>query len=429
MLYHQQPTSLLKKIANSWYALILPMILFSLSARAMEKDENIPIYSSVPPYAADNMGSNLNPPNIGLPQPLVGFLPVIEEDDTIFSPTEASSQILLEDEKLPISHRLMQSYGDEEIAPKFGLALDGGGFRGYMEALWLKAFKEELESDTSEDNFTGPLSEVFDCIGGTSIGGILSLGIASNIEPDELVALFEEHGNSIFPKGSWCARLKNLGGVIGSKYQPQPLEGLLQAKFGDNTLKDAATPVLVTACTTTGKPKLFKSFFADDQGHKLWEVARSTSAAPTYFPSYKLTTHTDFFVDGGIWNNNPATLVAASMVKELHGGTFSPNNLYVLSLGTGDMSLHTTLSTDAGLFSARNIIELLMSTSSRGNHETMQTFLGETYYRVNPLITQKIDLAATDKETIRILKASAEHDLPMGVIKNFAKKFLELRRG
>ena len=43
--------------------------------------------------------------------------------------------------------------------------------------------------------------------------------------------------------------------------------------------------------------------FAD---YKIWEAARATSAAPTYFPRIKLGDHE--YVDGGLGFNNPVLL-------------------------------------------------------------------------------------------------------------------------
>jgi patatin-like phospholipase/acyl hydrolase len=38
-------------------------------------------------------------------------------------------------------------------------------------------------------------------------------------------------------------------------------------------------------------------------GYKIWEAARATTAAPTYFPRMKLGKHD--YVDGGLGYNNP----------------------------------------------------------------------------------------------------------------------------
>lgn len=47
-----------------------------------------------------------------------------------------------------------------------GLSLDGGGMRGMLLA---------TELDYLAKNVGYPLHKIFDCIGGTSIGGILAL--------------------------------------------------------------------------------------------------------------------------------------------------------------------------------------------------------------------------------------------------------------
>ncbi len=38
----------------------------------------------------------------------------------------------------------------------------------------------------------------------------------------------------------------------------------------------------------------------------MWEVAMATSAAPTFFPAYRLSGDGVRLIDGGVWANNPA---------------------------------------------------------------------------------------------------------------------------
>ena len=52
-------------------------------------------------------------------------------------------------------------------------------------------------------------------------------------------------------------------------------------------------------------------------GQKVWEVARSSSAAPTYFTPHKR------FVDGGLVANNPTI----AMLTELHECNMDPGRL------------------------------------------------------------------------------------------------------
>lgn len=68
------------------------------------------------------------------------------------------------------------------------------------------------------------------------------------------------------------------------------------------------------------------------------DVARATSAAPTFFPSAEIknvsgTKHYSL-IDGGIGQNNPAKLVIEDVKKEaLNSG--NENNFFLVSLGTG----------------------------------------------------------------------------------------------
>ena len=69
------------------------------------------------------------------------------------------------------------------------LALSGGGYRGLYTATVLRAL---------EQSFGTPISQKFDLICGTSVGGILALGLAAGIKTEELQDLFVEQGGQIF---------------------------------------------------------------------------------------------------------------------------------------------------------------------------------------------------------------------------------------
>ena len=59
-------------------------------------------------------------------------------------------------------------------------------------------------------------------------------------------------------------------------------------------------------CSKTVKPVLFSLFFVVEQ--LVWETARSTGAAPTYFRAFGR------FMDGGLISNNPTL----DMLTEIH---------------------------------------------------------------------------------------------------------------
>ena len=68
------------------------------------------------------------------------------------------------------------------------------------------------------------------------------------------------------------------------------------------------------------------------------DVARATSAAPTYFPSAEIKniTATAKFslIDGGIGMNNPSKLVIDE-IKKISANSGHEDNFFLLSLGTG----------------------------------------------------------------------------------------------
>lgn len=67
---------------------------------------------------------------------------------------------------------------NKEDSFKIGLSLDGGGMRGLMLASELQYLVEETKK---------PLHRMFDCIGGTSIGGILALSVTGTLDHEHPV--------------------------------------------------------------------------------------------------------------------------------------------------------------------------------------------------------------------------------------------------
>jgi len=217
------------------------------------------------------------------------------------------------------------------------LALDGGGIRGIIPASVLA----EVERRTGKR-----IAEMFDLIAGTSTGGILALGLttpdpATPTKPrhtaDELVALYAEKGGVIFGR-SLGHRLLTLFGLLGSKYAVRGLERTLRAYFGESRLKDAVTEVLITSYNLESRDSWFLARHkargdAATNDFAMRDVARATSAAPTYFRPERLSQNpATAMVDGGVFANNPAMCGYVETIK-LHG----PQDIVVASLGTGEV--------------------------------------------------------------------------------------------
>ena len=216
------------------------------------------------------------------------------------------------------------------------LALDGGGIRGIIPATILAEIERRMGA---------PIAKLFDLIAGTSTGGILALGLAkpgpATDEPQysaaDLVQLYEEEGGRIFSR-SIRHRIAAAENLLDEKYEAAGLERLLRERFGETQLADALTEVLVTAYELeTREPWFFSRDkahrFPDTHNWRMRDVARATSAAPTYFEPLEVTTTPPHggLVDGGVYANNPAMCGYV----EAHKVFGHANDFLCVSLGTG----------------------------------------------------------------------------------------------
>src|ERR671937_1203491 len=170
------------------------------------------------------------------------------------------------------------------------LAIHGGGIRGIIPALILV----EIEHRTQRR-----ISDVFDLLAGASTGGIIALGLTkpgADGRPEksarDIVDLYEAEGATVFPKS--LRQELHVSAIRGAKYDPAGIERTLQKYFGETRLKDALKPVIVPSYDIEEQmPVFFKSESAranPDADFLMWQVARATSAAPTYFPPEKIET-------------------------------------------------------------------------------------------------------------------------------------------
>jgi len=207
------------------------------------------------------------------------------------------------------------------------LAIDGGGIRGLVPATILAALEKSLGA---------PLAQHFHMLAGTSTGGILAAGLAHEIPTSQLVDFYLKDGGAIFTP----ALLSN---IDGPKYDPTPLEAALKTAFGDTRLSQLPHDVACPAYDIGARqPVIFKSWeargieqpAAPSKDFLVREVARCTSAAPTYFPpgqAHAVDGSTLSLIDGGMFGNNPAliAMVAARRLMPL------AKRFLVVTLGTG----------------------------------------------------------------------------------------------
>ena len=217
--------------------------------------------------------------------------------------------------------------------PYLILSIDGGGIRGMIPITILAHIEEELGV---------PIGQIFDCIAGTSIGGILALALT---QPDpkaphhpkmtakQVAQFLKEKGPSVFERTTMQA-IKSVDGVRTPKYTNDNLKQILLEQFGDTKLSEAITDVLTPSFDLNqGRPAVFFHFDGQEikQPLLMRDVGLATAAAPIYFPSH--TVGNLNLVDGGLVANNPALLAYMKAA-----GHIDPNrDIFILSIGTGLM--------------------------------------------------------------------------------------------
>jgi patatin-like phospholipase/acyl hydrolase len=228
------------------------------------------------------------------------------------------------------------------------LSIDGGGIRGIIPGQILVSLEEKLKAKTG--NVDARIADYFDLIAGTSTGGILTCAYlvpdnetSSNVrrpkfDATQVVDLYLKNGGDIF-NVSLGHKIKTMGGVLDEKYPETGLENALERYFGDTKLSELLKPCLITSYDIKRRQGHFFTQH-DAVKRKGWDylvkdVARATSAAPTYFQCSDIKSVTDVrypLIDGGVFVNNPALCAFAEVYNEFKP---APDKIALLSLGTG----------------------------------------------------------------------------------------------
>lgn len=290
------------------------------------------------------------------------------------------------------------------------LSIDGGGIRGILPGVILNEIERKLKKDSGNEE--ARLSDYFDFFAGTSTGGILSLAYIipgdnnkARYSAKDAVNLYLERGDEIFDISFW-QKLTSAGGIIDEKYQADNLEEALQDNFGEIYLSDLIKPCIITSYDLrNGKPHFFKQHKSSNDifNFKVKDVARATSAAPTYFETARVKNISGSpfpLIDGGVFVNNPA-MVAYSEARTMDFGEIekpAAKDMMIVSIGTGSRSKQYAYKSakDWGLAEwVKPLIEIMMSASSQTVHyhltqifDTLSEELKSNYYRIEPKVVQ-----------------------------------------
>jgi predicted acylesterase/phospholipase RssA len=142
----------------------------------------------------------------------------------------------------------------------------------------------------------------------------------------------------------------------------------------------------------------------------VWKVARSTSAAPTFFEPFRLEAedgHAYALVDGGVYANNPA-MCALAEARAL----FPNAEIVLASFGTGELCRPIAYgeAKDWGLVGwARPILDVVFDGVSDTVEFQVRQLIGEKFYRFQGLLEEgSDDLDDASPANLRVLQLHAE---------------------
>lgn len=209
------------------------------------------------------------------------------------------------------------------------LAIDGGGIRGVFPAAFLAEIERRFLGGESIANH-------FDLIAGTSTGGIIALALAHGLTAQEVLDIYVERGERIFPHAGRLGQLWRLVRSIGKPMHNQNhLQDELLRIFGDAHFGDAKCRVVIPSFDGRhGEPFIYKTphhpDYKKDRHKRMVDVALHTSAAPYYYPGVQDAGYV--MLDGGLWANTP---VMNALVDALACFDVARDDIRILSIGTG----------------------------------------------------------------------------------------------
>lgn len=218
------------------------------------------------------------------------------------------------------------------------LAVDGGGIRSLIPAIWLDHLQEKL-------NY--PLHHYFDLVAGTSSGSFITCGIAAGLDTRSIVELLYKETQTAFPAFDW-SDWKNLGHLFRDPYRHPIYEGaameqFLKQAFGEQRFCDLLIrPTLATGYDLLNhRIMIFSNTHPDFATLPVWEICKASAAIPVMFPPHVMTLKGQSIpcIDGAMAAKNPTVCAIAEVLKANKQSVIpiQPEQLLVASFGVGEV--------------------------------------------------------------------------------------------
>ena len=337
------------------------------------------------------------------------------------------------------------------------LSCDGGGIRGLLTAILL----ESLEAELQQLDPKATIANCFDMFAGTSTGSIIACGLAKGMTAKKIRQFYEQEGEKIFPTmdaNFWrkeaLERIRK-GDVSLPLFQAKSLEAVLTSAevFPPSLLfGKLPKPTLITSYDTYNREAVvFKSTQDKFATIPVWQVCRSSSAAPVAFAGYlmqdeqflqalkedapnfegdlptKIPPEGIPLIDGGVVANNPALCAIAEQIAA--EGNRGLNDILVAAFGTGQLPRRITPNeaiTWGGLdwvdlFNGIPLLDVFSDGSADAIDYVSGKLLRDNYLRYQPVLEPETSTFQADSKNLKLLRKAAENYLNTGGRKRFQK--------
>ena len=269
------------------------------------------------------------------------------------------------------------------------LSIDGGGTTAIAAGASIVHLEDQIRLQTGDPH--AQISDFFDIVAGTGIGGILAALLVADDGSGRPMFTAREAVKFVEEKNSELFEIRHTGVFRRSRrYSGSSMERVLQAAFRREdgkvlTMKDTCKPLLVPCYDLkTSAPFVFSRAGASESpsfDFELWKVCRATSATPSMFKPVNVVSvdgkTSCSAVDGGLVMNNPS---AAAVTHVLHNKRDFPSvngvdDLLVLSIGNGSSSTPGRKLQRNGGCSTSCLVDIVLD----GVSDTVDQMLGNAF--------------------------------------------------
>ncbi|PPR04505.1 hypothetical protein CVT24_013111 [Panaeolus cyanescens] len=287
----------------------------------------------------------------------------------------------------------------QELRTDRAYGVDGGGVRGISALHTIKALMGKLTGDPNAKP-----CEYFDMMAGTSTGGIIALMLGRlRMTVDQCIDVYNELSSKIFVGGimSQAGSVSTTGALYSSQVLEDAIKGIVKEQTGDPDAPmldpdQDACKVFVLSCRADNLSNSVATHLRTYINHnveksfdhyKIWEAARATSAAPTYFPRMKLDDYDALRLITGVDTDVRSTRLMGE--ARLHFGFARPFGCLV-TIGAG-MEPNVELPPEGtnvfnSVTSAAGVVKGMWELNTKGEHANQKAKnLCEpgVYYRFN----------------------------------------------